>query len=143
MKIAIGILFAALAAFAGITWAALETGGGVAIVETRAPDGSTRSTHVWFVEDKGGLWLEAGTPENGWYRDVLREPAVGFHTDGRVGRYLAQPMKDRERHDWVRERIAAKYGWRDRWVSLFVDQDHSIAVELALARNRRSPRLER
>ena len=139
MKIVFGLLLAALAALAGITWVALETGGGVAVVETRAPDGSIRSTHVWFIADGGGLWLEAGTPENGWYRDVLREPAVSFHTEGRAGRYLARPSDDRERHDWLRERLADKYGWRDRWVSVFVDQEHSIPVRLALSREHRAP----
>ncbi len=134
MKIAIGLLLAGVVAFAGITWAALETGGGVAIVETRAPDGSTRRTHVWFAEDGGGLWLEAGTPENAWYQDVLRDPAVNFHTARRAGRYRAQPTQDRERHGWLREQLAAKYGWRDRWVSIFVDPQRSIAVRLVLAR---------
>lgn len=131
MKLALALLLAVVLAFAGITWAALEVGGGVAVVETRAEDGST---HVWFVEDEGVLWLEAGTPENGWYQDVLRDPALGFHTRGRAGRYRAAPRQDRERQRWLRGQLAAKYGWRDRWVSLTVDPEHSIAVELVLGR---------
>ena len=134
MRTALALLLAGVLAFGGITWAALEVGGGVAVVETRAPDGSTRSTHVWFVEDEGTLWLEAGTPDNGWYQDVLRDPVLAFHSEGRAGRYRAEPSEDRERQRWLRERLAAKYGWRDRWVSLYVDQQRSIPVKLALSR---------
>lgn len=142
MKIALALLLGVAVAFAGVTWAALELGGGVAVVETRAEDGSTRSTHVWFVEEGGELWLEAGTPENGWYRDVQRDAVVGFHSEGRVGRYRAEPSADRERHRWLRERLAAKYGWRDRWVSLYVDPERSLAVQLVLARERKPQAVE-
>jgi len=137
MKIALAGLLAVVLALGGITWAALQVGGGVAVVGTRAPDGSTRSTHVWFVEEDGGLWLEAGTPENRWYQDVLRNPAVSFHTAGRAGRYRAEPSADRGRHRWLRERLSAKYGWRDRWVSLYVDPERSLAVQLVPARELR------
>ena len=142
MKIALALALALTLAFGAITWAALEAGGGVAVVETRAEDGSPRSTHVWYVEEDGELWLEAGTPENAWYQDVLRDPVLGFHSEGRVGRYLAEPSEDGERHRWLRERLAAKYGWRDRWVSLYVDQDRSLAVRLMLARERGTKRVE-
>ena len=48
MRIALrlGLVLPALgAAFAGITWLALEQSG-VAVVKARAPDGATRETHV-------------------------------------------------------------------------------------------------
>jgi len=45
VKIALGIVAALIVAFVAISWLALESGG-VAIVETRAPDGSMRATHV-------------------------------------------------------------------------------------------------
>ena len=130
MKIALSVLAVLLVGFAGTSWLALESGGGVAIVATRAPDGGLRETHVWFVERDGELWLEAGTPENSWYQDVLRDPQLTFHTDGREERYTAQPTEDRTRHAELRKQLRAKYGWRDRWVSIYVDQDRSLAVRL-------------
>jgi len=139
MKIVLGILLGLVVGFAGVTWLALEAGGGVAVVETRAADGSTRSTHVWFVEDGEELWLEAGTPENRWYQDVLREPVVSLVREGRIGRYVAEPTEDRERHRWLRGRLTQKYGWRDRWVSFYVDQERSLAVKLALRREAPAP----
>ena len=36
---------------------------------------------------------------------------------------------------WLRQRLSEKYGWRDRWVSLYVDQERSLAVRLALGRD--------
>jgi hypothetical protein len=142
MKIALALVLGLSLVFVAITWAALEAGGGVAVVVTRAEDGSPRSTHVWYVEEEGEFWLEAGTPENAWYQDVLRDPVLGFHAEARVGRYLAKPTEDRVRHRWLRERLAAKYGWRDRWVSLYVDQGRSLAVRLVLARERETKRVE-
>lgn len=142
MKWALGLLSGVVVTLAAITWVALELGGGVAVVETRAADGSTRSTHVWFVEDGGQLWLEAGTPENAWYQDVLRDPAVSFHAAGRAGRYRAEPDPGRERQRWLRERITARYGWRARWVALYVDPEGSIPVRLSLRRERAARPLE-
>ena len=130
LKIALASLLAFVLAFGGITWVALESSD-VAVVETRRSDGSARSTHVWFVEEDGVLWLEAGTPENGWYVDVLRDPHLSFRADRRAGSFVARPLpEDPERHAWLRERLADKYGWRDTWVSVYVDQSRSTAVRL-------------
>lgn len=66
LKVAIITLVSALAVFRLVTWWALETSG-VPVIETRTPDGTLRSTHVWFAELDGELWLEAGTPDNPWF----------------------------------------------------------------------------
>jgi hypothetical protein len=129
VKTALAVLAALAAAFAGATWWALESGG-VAVVETRAPDGSLRSTHVWYAEPDGELWLEAGTPENGWFEDVRRDPTLGFRAEGRTGRYLAQPLEEPGAHERIRSLLRRKYGLRDRWVGLLVDTSRSVAVRL-------------
>lgn len=78
----IAAALAALAlAFAAITWLALEQSG-VAIAETRAPDGSLRRTHVWSVELDGRTWLEAGKPTNPWFADLQRGPHLRLTLDG-------------------------------------------------------------
>ena len=78
------ITLAALTAGIGATtWWALESGG-VAVIETQTPGGSVRSTHVWYVEDNGELWLEAGTPENAWFLDAQQNPTVLFRSSGRT-----------------------------------------------------------
>jgi hypothetical protein len=120
----------ALVAFVSTTWWALESFG-VATVETRQADGTLRQTHVWYVEPDGELWLEAGSPENGWFRDVLENPVLTFGAEQRAGRYRAQPLGGAARHQKVRELIRAKYGFRDRWVGGLVDTSRSVAVRLA------------
>ncbi len=122
-----------LIAFTG--WA-LEAGG-VAIVETERADGTTRSTHVWFVEPAGGsrqqLWLEAGTPENGWYLDILARPTLSLESDPASdlsGVYLAEPIPGRAAHEEIRRMLRAKYGIRDWWIATLFDTSRSIAVRL-------------
>jgi len=52
MRRALLVVVLLLLALVGVTGWALESGGG-AVVETRRPDGSTRSTHVWYGTSKG------------------------------------------------------------------------------------------
>ncbi len=118
-----------LAAFVATTWWALESGG-VAVIETRTADDSVRFTHVWYTEPDGELWLEAGTPENGWFIDIQESADVRFETDGHSVRYIARPEEDPSGHDRIRFLIRGKYGIRDRWVGLVVDTSRSVAVRL-------------
>ena len=129
MKRALAALAAALAAFVAVTWWTLESGG-VAVVETRRADGSTRSTHVWYVEPDGEIWLEAGAPSNGWFVDVQRNAELQFTAGDHSGRYLAASVADESGHRQIRDMIRAKYGLRDRWISLLIDTSESVAVRL-------------
>jgi hypothetical protein len=126
--LALALLLVALLA---ITWWALEASG-VARVETRAADGTLRSTHVWFVEDDDTLWLEAGSRDNGWYRDIRRDPQLWIDTgDGRQA-WRAHPVDDTQRQQRLRAQLRAKYGVRDWWVGWLVDSSQSIPVRLEL-----------
>ena len=133
MKIAIVSLVSVLAAFGLITWWALESSG-VAVLETRAPDGSLRSTHVWFAEPNGELWLEAGTPKNSWYLDIQRDPHVSFSSLQRSGQYIAQRVQDPGAHGQIRSLLREKYGVRDWWIGLIFDTSRSVAVQLVRPR---------
>jgi hypothetical protein len=119
--VAVAGVVAAFAAFAATTWYALEASG-VAVVETRAPDGTTRETHVWYAEPEGELWLEAGSPENPWFADASREGRLTLRADERSGDYTATVFEDPAPRARVRQALREKYGWRDRWVGLFVDR---------------------
>jgi len=120
---------ASAAAFSAATLWALEAGG-VAVVATRRPSGAVRSTHVWYAERNGELWLEAGTPENAWFRDILRDPALTFIANGISTPYVARRVDDPSGHSEIRSLIREKYGVRDRWVGLIVDTSRSVAVRL-------------
>ena len=130
IRIAAASVAVALLGFIATTWWALESFG-VATVETLQADGSLRQTHVWFVEPDGELWLEAGSPENGWFRDVLENRALTFSAERRSGRYRAEPIDGDAARRKIRSLIRAKYGFRDRWVGLLVDTSLSVAVRLS------------
>jgi hypothetical protein len=132
MKLALGIAVALVIGFVAITWLALEAGG-VAIVATRAEDGSTRETHVWFVAPDGELWLEAGSPENPWFADLGRDPRLALRAEGVEGVYVAERRDDAGSRARVRALLREKYGLRDAWVGLFVDQSKSLVVQLSPA----------
>ena len=129
MKFVLIAIAALAAAFGATTWWALESEG-VAVIETRTAEGSLRSTHVWYVEPNGELWLEAGAPENAWFRDVRRDPTLTFTVDGRSAHHVARPVDDPSGHSRIRSWIQAKYGFRERWVGLIVDTSRSVAVQL-------------
>jgi hypothetical protein len=82
------VVITLVAAFGATTWWALESGG-VAVIETRTPRGTVRSTHVWYTKPTKELWLEAGTPENAWFQDIQQNPVLTFRANGRSARYVA------------------------------------------------------
>jgi hypothetical protein len=120
---------ALLVVFAATTWWALEASG-VAIIQTVAPDGSLRETHVWFVEADGELWLEAGTPTNPWYLDIQQNPSLKLRADDLVRNAIARLSSATGAHERIRSLLRQKYGLRDWWVGLLVDSSRSVAVEL-------------
>lgn len=132
MRRALAAAAVALLLFVTISGWALESSG-VAVIETRAPDDEVRSTHVWHAVHEGDIWLEAGTPENPWFRDVLRSPRVVVSLGGSRGEYLAEPVRAPDGHTRIRALLREKYGLRDCWVGLLVDTSRSVAVRLVPA----------
>ncbi len=129
MKLGLIIVAALAVVFGATTWWALESRG-VAVIETQTPGGTVRSTHVWYTEPKGELWLESGTPENAWFQDVQENPALTFRANGLFARYIARPVDDPSGHYRIRSLIREKYGFRDLWVGMMVDTSRSVAVRL-------------
>ena len=130
LKVGIITLASLLAVFGLVTWWALEANG-VAVIETHTPDGTLRSTHVWFAEPDGELWLEAGTPDNTWFQDIQQNPMVSFAAARRSGRYAANSIAGPSGHKKIRSLLRQKYGLRDWWVGLLVDTSGSRAVRLS------------
>ena len=133
------ILRATLGAGAGVLlalfalgWCVLESSG-VAVIETRTAAGGSRSTHVWHVARNGELWLEAGTPQNGWYRDIQASPTLKITIGDATLVRRAVPVPDRSVQREIRALLRAKYGARDQIVGVFVDSSGSVAVRLSAA----------
>ena len=126
-------LMAIGAGLVGLTWWALESGS-VANLETRTADGSTRATHVWYVTPHGELWVEAGTPDNAWFRDIQASPVLTLAVDGWSARFRAEVVDEPATRRRVRGLLREKYGLRDWWVGHFVDSSRSVPVRLVPAR---------
>jgi hypothetical protein len=123
-------LVVALVAFLAFTWWALEWDG-VAVVETTAPDGTTRATHVWFVEHEGRLWLEAGEPEHGWFADLGATPRLRVAAPPQLaGAYGVEILPNPDGHRRIRALLREKYGFRDWWIAVVFDTSRSVAVRL-------------
>ena len=138
MKRVLAAVIALLVLFVAVTYTALELSG-VALVETEQADGSTRVTHVWFVKHLRDLWLEAGTPDNGWFLDVQRTGELKLSIDRQPFRYkteISRKPADRKR---VRALLRQKYGWRDWWVGLFMDPDVATPVRLVAVKPKPIP----
>ncbi len=101
----------------------------MAVITTYTAD-TRRGTHVWYVNDGRTLLLEAGTPENGWYRDILARPDLDFASGDQSLHFVATPLPNPAGHRRVRRLLAAKYGIRDWWIGLIFDTKASVAVSL-------------
>jgi hypothetical protein len=130
MRTLIAAVLAALAAFGFVTWLALEGGGGVAVLETKTPEGTARATRVWVAEVDGALWVEAPNPERPWLRDVSLDPIVSLARDGEVLAYTAVPEPGEDGHRRIRAWLRERYGWRDVFVGWLADTSRSVAVRL-------------
>ncbi|HVH06343.1 MAG TPA: hypothetical protein VNE71_10130 [Myxococcota bacterium] len=130
MRALIAAVLGGLAAFGLVTWLALEGGGGVAVLETKAPDGTPRVTRVWVAEDAGALWVEAPNPKRAWLRDVEVDPVVSLARDGRRLAYRATPQPGDAGHLQIRAQLRERYGWRDAFVGWLTDTSQSVAVRL-------------
>ncbi len=124
--------------FVLLTWWALEWNS-VAVLETQSADGGVRSTHVWYAEPDGELWIEAGTPENGWYVDVQEDPMVSFSTPERSGEYVAQIIPGHKAHLRIRRLLREEYGFRDWWIGVLFDTSQSVAVRMVLQSSNSPP----
>lgn len=121
--------------FGVVTLAALESGP-VAVLRTKAADGSERRTHVWFAREDGALWIESATDERPFWLDLQRDPDclvdLREHPFAAVvtvaGR--AQAVSEPGGHEHIRALLAANYGWADRWVALLTDTSGSRALKV-------------
>lgn len=119
----------AVGAFVGTTWWALEWSG-VALIGTQQLDGEIRTTRVWHATYQGEVWLEAGSAESLWFRDLENSRAIVLTIDGESRPYRAEPVPNPEGHERIRKLLRQKYGLRDRWVGVILDTSQTLAVRL-------------
>jgi len=111
------------------TYIALEVGGVVSVRTISAFNG-TRTTHVWYVEDGGSIFLEASHPASSWVKDLSLFETIHIEDDVIGGRYTFSIDHSESAHAKIRRMMRQKYGWRDMWVSSLFDVSLSQLVEL-------------
>lgn len=126
---ALVLLVLVVASFAAITWVALE-GNEVAVLRTRAPDGSYEQTRVWVVDAGGAAWIEAADPERAWYQSLRTQADVELLRGDVALRYRATPEPGPEGRARIRALLRDKYGWADWWVGLLQDGSESVSIRL-------------
>ncbi len=126
---ALAILVATVVVFATVTLVALE-GREVVVLRTRTADGGEHATRTWIADADGAAWVEAANPERPFLHDVERDPTVLVDRGGRQLRCQASVAPNPQGHVRIRELLASKYGWADRWIALVADTQRSLAVRL-------------
>lgn len=126
------VSLALLGMLAAVTVVALE-GGDVAVLRTFAGTEPPHEARVWVVDLEGGPWIEVADTDRAYYARLLANPHVELVRGGEVRSYRAVPLTSPRDHERIRELLARKYGWADRWVGLLVDTSESIAVQLVPA----------
>lgn len=129
MRRVLGIAGLLVLAFAVVTLYALE-GHEVVVLRTVSADGGERTTRTWIADDAGAAWVEAATPERPFLRDLERDPTVRLERDDRPLRCRTTVAANPEGHRRIRDLLAAKYGWADRWIAMVADTERSLAVRL-------------
>ena len=106
----------------------IEVGREVVTLRTQAPDGSSKETRLWIVDDDGGsAWLHSAGAD--WARRFEDDPVVEVERNGKILRYRAHAAPGP--HPRVHELLREKYGVSDRWVRLIgPDNDQTLAVRL-------------
>ncbi len=115
--------------FAAVTLLALE-GREVVVLRTTDADGHVRKTRTWIADADGSVLIEAANPERPFLRDLRTTPQLELERRGHVYQCSAAVVPNPEGHERVRQLLAAKYGWADRWIGRLTDVSASLALRL-------------
>lgn len=132
MRRALAVVGGALLVVALVTLVALE-GREVVVVETTDANGAARRTRTWVADEAQTVWVEAANPERPFVEDLRRRPVLILERAGTRRQCTAEILPNPDGHLQVREALARRYGWADRWIAMFADTHASLAVRLSCA----------
>jgi hypothetical protein len=118
----------AVAAFATVMIA--SESGEVVVLRTFDSSGKGYETRLWVIEDQGRLWLRAGDPASRWLQRLKVDPEVQLERGGETRSYWAVPVDRPDVRSWLNARLAFKYGWADRVVSVLGDRSAVVPTRL-------------
>ncbi|MFU8817999.1 MAG: hypothetical protein ACNA7W_21835 [Pseudomonadales bacterium] len=124
---AVALLVGVLGVF-GLERFAAESGE-VVVLHARDAGGAVVETRLWVVDLDGEQYLRVGGDGSGWFSRLSAAPHVQVERAGILESYLAVPQADVSAR--VNERMRAKYGWRDAYISALVGgREGSIPIRL-------------
>ena len=123
-------MLASVISAVALTYFALESSGVVEVTTWDNTTSAPRRTHVWFVVEGENIWLEAGHPDNPWVKDLPDTPAMAVRGGGISGEYQFTIVEGLTAHQEIRQKMRAKYGWRDVWISCLFDVEKSRMIQL-------------
>lgn len=129
LRLTVAAVVVAALAFGVVTLIALE-GEEVVVVRTGAPGSAEHATRTWIADADGTAWIEAANPERPFLHDLERDPTMRLERHGALRRCRAAILPNPDGHRRIRELLAARYGWADRWIALVADTRRSVAVRL-------------
>ena len=130
LLVALGLVLALAVAFIASIILASETGAEVVTVETEEPEGSTRKTRLWVVDDGDFAWLRAGMGPVPWLDQAARKGTLVMIRGGDREVYAVTVFDDPVSRHHIHAMMREKYGANDRYIDLIRDGDRSVAVRL-------------
>jgi hypothetical protein len=116
--------------------ALIELGREVVTLQRWTPEGTTRPTRLWIVDEGATAWLHHGYSESPWIARLEQDPFVTVERGGLTRTYHAAP--DPSSHDRVHQLLREKYGLADWWVRFItggVDNCPAVPVRLEATDN--------
>ncbi len=124
-KILIGLVAFALVLV--ITEMVASESGEVVVLVTQNEAAERVETRLWVAEYGGNQFLRS-SPGSGWYARVQAQEFIRVQRDGVTKRYIATSEPDLLED--INEAMATKYGWADKYISVFADRSSAIAIRL-------------
>ena len=94
--------------------------GEVAVLYVTDAEGTLHETRVWVVDHDGAIFIRGGSQPGGWSERAAANPDVRFARKGETRAYRAVPNPSDSMRETINGLFAAKYGWRDLYISYFV-----------------------
>ena len=126
-RLALGLLLTLLAVGALTYWAGEQTE--VALLRTRAADGSLRETKLWVVDHAGHPWVRVANPRRAWFARLREHPEVELVRGGRAEACEARVHEEPEARTAVDAAFRARYGLVDWWYGVLLRRG-AVPVEL-------------
>tara|TARA_B100000029_G_scaffold426545_1_gene435501 strand:- start:910 stop:1335 length:426 start_codon:yes stop_codon:yes gene_type:complete len=110
------ILIGIILIWVALIFGASELTGEVVTLLRPEQDGTTKKIRLWVVDINGKTWVEHGTEDSFWIKQLTNKPEISLIRNGVQKRYLATP--DFNSHAIYHELREEKYGVGDRIIEI-------------------------